>query len=227
MAISWITGVLLIVVPIGFNVVFFLLQRLFEYPDILRKPTEYILTKFQAGGRRLVVLWYAFGFTGILLIPAALLVPHLLAPGAPVFIAVTSVVGALAALVQILGLIRWPFVVPHLARAYTDPSASQATRDAVGVVFQALHRYAGVAIGEHLGYLFTSAWTILISSCLLRTLGFPVWLGWVGLVSAVGILIGTLEEAGLKAAGAVNALSYILWSIWMILTGVFILRTSI
>src|SRR4030042_535597 len=126
-------------------------------------------------------------FPGILLIPAALLVPHLLAPGAPVFIAVTSVVGALAALVQILGLIRWPFVVPHLARAYTDPSASQATRDAVGVVFQALHRYAGVAIGEHLGYLFTAAWTILISSCLLHTLGFPVWLGWVGLGAAVGV----------------------------------------
>jgi len=40
MTISRITGVLLIVVPIGFNVVFFLLQRLFEYPDILRKPTE-------------------------------------------------------------------------------------------------------------------------------------------------------------------------------------------
>ena len=227
MTISRITGVLLIVVPIGFNVVFFLLQRLFEYPDILRKPTEYILTQFQAGGRRLVVLWYVFMFTGILLLPAAVLLPHLLAPGAPVFVAVTSVVGALAALAQILGLIRWPFVVPHLARAYTDPTASQATRDAVGVVFQGFHRYAGVAIGEHLGYLFTSAWTILISSCLLHTPGFPVWLGWVGLVSAFGILIGMLEEAGFRDAGAVNAISYILWSVWMILTGIFLLRLPI
>ena len=227
MTISRITGVLLIVVPIGFNVVFFLLQRLFEYPDILRKPTQYILTQFQAGGRRLVVLWYVFAFTGILLLPAVILVPHVLVPGAQIFIAVTSLVGALAALVQILGLIRWPFVVPHLARAFADPSASQATRDAVAVVFQTLHRYAGVAIGEHLGYLFTAAWTVLISNCILHTSGFPVWLGWVGLVSAFGILIGTLEEAGFKAAGAVNALSYILWSIWMVLTGVFILRLPV
>ncbi|HKZ82444.1 MAG TPA: hypothetical protein VJ793_02170 [Anaerolineae bacterium] len=54
MTISRVTGILLIVIPIAFNLVFFLLQRHFEYPDILRKPTDYILTRFRAGGSRLV-----------------------------------------------------------------------------------------------------------------------------------------------------------------------------
>ena len=52
-----LTGLLLILLPVAFNVVFALLERRFEYPDILRRPTDHILTQFRAGGRRLVGLW--------------------------------------------------------------------------------------------------------------------------------------------------------------------------
>ena len=44
--ITW-TGLLLIIVPIAFNATFFLLQRAFEYPDVLRKPTDYIFRRFK------------------------------------------------------------------------------------------------------------------------------------------------------------------------------------
>jgi hypothetical protein len=215
------TGILFIIVPIAFNVVFFLLQRAFEYPDILRKPTDYILIRFRQGGKQLIALWYAFTFTAILFGIAGVLAPHALAPGDAIFVPVATAVALVAALVQILGLIRWPFVVPHLARAYTEPTASQGAREAIAIVFQALHRYAGVAIGEHLGYLFTSLWTVLIASAMIRSSLFPSWLGWLGLVPAIGILAGVLEEAGFKPAGPVNALSYILWSVWVVATGVF------
>jgi len=46
MKLTFITGLLLIIVPIAFNVTFLLLGRAFEYPDILRKPTDYILQQF-------------------------------------------------------------------------------------------------------------------------------------------------------------------------------------
>jgi hypothetical protein len=49
------------------------------------------------------------------------------------------------------------FLVPHLARVEADGDASEARREAAVVVFEALHRYLGVAVGEHLGYLFTGA----------------------------------------------------------------------
>jgi Domain of unknown function (DUF4386) len=223
MKIPTVTGILLIAIPIAFNLVFYLLGKVFEYPDILRKPTDYVLMQFQKGGGRLVALWFAFTFTGILIIPAAILMPFVLAPGNAVYVAATITAGVLAALVQTFGLIRWPFVVPQLARLYTDPNASQATRDAIVVVFQAFHRYAGVAIGEHLGYIFTAVWIILISAGLIRSPMFPPWLGWVGLIPAIGILLGILEESGFKAAGAINAISYVLWSIWLIVTGAFFL----
>ena len=192
-----------------------------EYPDILRKPTDYILIRFRRGGKQLIALWYAFTFTAILFGIAGVLAPHALDPGDAVFVSVATAVAIVAALVQILGLIRWPFVVPHLARAYAEPTASQGEREAIAIVFQALHRYAGVAIGEHLGYLFTSLWTVLIASAMIRSSLFPSWLGWAGLVPAFGILAGVLEETGFKPAGAVNALSYILWSVWVVVTGVF------
>lgn len=44
-----ITGLVLIALPVTFNVLFFMLGRAFEYPDILRKPTDHILTQFAAG----------------------------------------------------------------------------------------------------------------------------------------------------------------------------------
>jgi len=223
MTITQLTAILLIVLPIAFNATFFLLQRTFEYPDILRQPTEHILTRFRQGGQRLIACWYAFMLASLLFIPAAVLVPLILAPKDVPYLTVTMVVGVLAALVQFLGLIRWPFLVPHLAKTFLDPAASQATRDAVAVVFQAFHRYVGVAIGEHLGYLFTSIWTALIAVGIIRSPQFGGWLGWAGLIPALGIFMGILEESGLRFAGVINAISYILWSIWLILIGIALL----
>lgn len=65
----------------------------------------------------------------------------------------------LAALVQFLGLIRWPFLVLYLARVDAEPDASPARPEAVDVVFQVFNRYLGVAVGEHLGYLLAGTLT--------------------------------------------------------------------
>jgi hypothetical protein len=80
-----------------------------------------------------------------------------------------------------------------------------------------------VAVGERLGYFFTSLWTVLIATALIPSVQFPAWPGWVGFIPAIGIFVSLLEETGFKAAGAVNAISYILWSIWLIALGVVML----
>jgi hypothetical protein len=74
MKLTTLTGLLLILVPIAFNATFFLLQRAFEYPDILRKPTDTILMRFKEGGAPLRHLWYAFTFSAILFTPVPVLV---------------------------------------------------------------------------------------------------------------------------------------------------------
>ena len=87
-----ITGLVLIALPIAFNTVFFALGRAFEYPDILRKPTDYILKRFVEGGRRLVALWYAFALTALLAIPMALLFQTVFIEQQPL-LAATSAIG--------------------------------------------------------------------------------------------------------------------------------------
>ena len=64
-------GALLVLLALAFNALFFLLARGFDYPAILRSPTADILSRFQAGGVRLKLLWYGFMLTAALLAPLA------------------------------------------------------------------------------------------------------------------------------------------------------------
>jgi hypothetical protein len=221
-----ITAALLIVVPVLFNVFFFLLQSTFGYPDILREPAAEILTQFAAGGTSLIAIWYVFALTPALFIPAAILLRRAF-PRDTALLALATPFAIVAGVAQVLGLLRWPFLVPGLAQAYLDPNVSEATRDGVLVVFSAFHQYAGVAVGEHLGYLATGAWTLVIAGSTLAGAPFRTWLGWVGIVSALGILAGMLEPAGFALGGTINAFAYILWSLWLIATAVVLLRTPI
>jgi hypothetical protein len=224
LAIRRLSGLLLIFVPIAFTICFTLLQMLFEYPDILRQPTADVLTKFQAGGSTLIATWYALTLTAVLFIPGVVLLHHILAEReAPVTLWIATVFGVVAGLVQTLGLLRWPFLVPHLAQAYLAPDASEAQRAAAGLVFEAFHRYAGMAVGEHLGYLSTSVWTFLVALLMLRSPLFGRWLGLSGMLLALGVATGLLEPAGWELAGAINALSYLAWALWLIVVGVVLL----
>jgi hypothetical protein len=66
-------GALLIALPLLFNGAFAALSVTFDYPDILRRPTPEILERFRAGGSRLVLLWWVFAMTAVLLAPLAVL----------------------------------------------------------------------------------------------------------------------------------------------------------
>jgi hypothetical protein len=215
-------AVLLVVVPVSFNVTFFVLQRRFDYPDILRSPTDEILRRFQAGGSSLRLLWYAFAFSALLFIPVPVLVHQLFAP-APWYLAVGTVFGVIAGVVQVVGLLRWPFVVGGLAAAYSAPGVTADQRAAIGVVFDTIHRYGGVAIGEHLGYFFTALWTLILCIAIIATGIVSPILGWAGIVPALAIVVGLFEETGFGPAGMINAIGYVLWSIWLVALGVLLL----
>ena len=226
LALRRLAGVLLILTPIAFNLLFTLLSVTFEYPDILREPAGYVLERFDAGGAGLIVTWYCFMLTAVLLVPLAVLVHRVLGRQDTPYMAVATAFGVVAGVVQFLGLVRWPFLVPYLAHTYLDPASSEATRDSVAVVFQAFNQYAGVGVGENLGYLFTSLWTVLVALAMFGSpLPFRRWLSLLGLVSAACILVGTLEPAGFEPAATIVVVGYILWSIWLILTGIFLLLT--
>ena len=220
-----LTASLLIAVPVLFMLFYGLLTMTFDYPGILREPAGEVLRRFAAGGPSLVLLWYGFALTPALFIPAAILLRRAFPATVPL-LDLAVPLGVLAGLTQVLGLIRWPFLVPELARTFLDPAASEATQAATLTVFGAFHQYAGVAIGEHLGYLFTGAWTLVIAAAMLSAPVFRPWLGWAGIASALGILVGLMEPAGILLAGTINAVAYLAWSLWLVGTGVSLLRAQ-
>ena len=222
-----LTGIVLILTPIAFNVFFTLLSMTFAYPDILREPAGDVLRKFDAGGSELVATWYGFMLTAVLFVPLSVLVHKVLARQDTPYMAVATAFGVVAGVVQFLGLVRWPFLVPYLADTYLDPASSAATKESVTVVFEAFNRYAGIAVGENLGYLFTAVWTVLVALAMLGS-ALPIrrWLGLLGGLSAAAILVGTIEPAGFEPAADIVVVGYILWSIWLAVFGVLLLRSS-
>lgn len=215
-------GIVVIALPILFNVFFALLSAKFDYPEILRKPTGTVLERFSAGGNILVMIWWGFAATAVAFAPisAALAVEW----GTNEALTTATIVsGALAGLVQFLGLMRWPFLVPHLAREFAV--ASEAKKETIDVVFQSANRFLGVAVGEHLGYLFTGLWTVLLSVSMLTGVRIEPILGILGCL--VGLLlslcafefVGRNEATGWKFAAVVTPYAYIAWSLWLVVIG--------
>jgi hypothetical protein len=170
-----------------------------------------------------MLVWYGFMLTAVLFAPLAVLLGQVLDD--PAIVPTAIVVGVLAAVVQFLGLARWPFLVPALARTYTDPASTPATRDVTKAVFDSFHRYLGIGIGECLGYLLTGTWSVLTGVAMLQSSAFEAWLAWpgiaIGLLLVVGSLefVGRFEEHGWNLAGTIVPLTHIAWSVWLIGSG--------
>jgi hypothetical protein len=89
-----------------------------------------------------------------------------------------------------------------------------------------------MAVGEHLGYLFTGVWTALVGVALLQSNLLHPLLGIVGLVLAPLFVLGSLEfvgpfePGGWKLAGTLVPLAYIGWSLWLLALGIAFLVTA-
>lgn len=211
------------------NIPYTLLISNFDYPDILRAPVEQILTQFAAGGSGLIYTWLAFAWVGLPLLFASIMLKRLPEFSAVPLIETASTIGVIGFVVQVVGLLRWVFVVPIIAQAYLDPLTSTETKASLVTLFQVVHQYGGVVLGEHIGQLFMIIWMLLLSTIIYRLEQFPKWLAWLGWLAA---LIYSLAQTELLAtvlpatpvidwAGLVGSL---LWLGWMASLGIVILR---
>lgn len=226
----FVLGGALIVLPLAFNGLFLALGRAFDYPDILRREPSHILARIEAGGRRLQLLWWGFTMTAVALVPVAGLLAAELGGTDPRLAQVGLVLGASAGLVQAVALARWPLLVPFLARLHVD-ARTAAERPTVELIFHTVHRYVGVAVGEHLGYLLTGAWTVVVGLELTSGSGLSPLLGWLG--AGLGVLVGagSVEfvgrptDRGWPILERIVPLAYIAWSSWLVAVGVTLLAS--
>jgi hypothetical protein len=222
-------GILLITGAIALLIPYTALTIIFEYPDILRQETGTILTKFNEGGNSLIYTWFAFAITGIPLIPAYILIGQKFETKAPLVRTATTI-GVVGLIVQLIGLLRWTFVVPVLADTFVH-TTNEATKAAVIVSFKTIHQFGGVLLGEHLGQLFTITWTVMMTISFAKLKMMPKWLNGLGFASAFIYLLAQAElfATVMKDFPAWNMAGFIgstLWLIWLTITGIFFLKKN-
>jgi len=212
-----VSGALLIAVPLIFTAGFTGLQMTFDYPDILRHPAGEVLTRFAQAGWDLHVYWYAMMVAAVGLVPASIATGLHLWKRDSLLAGLSIGFGALAGLVQALGLIRWVMLTPVLAASYTAPGATEMDKAMAVSLFDATNAYLGVGVGEHLGYLFTGVWTLLVSALILSDRRI---LAVSGMALSFTVMAGMLEPFGVPYAADINAIGFSLWALWALALGV-------
>jgi hypothetical protein len=212
-----LTAFLLITAAVLANVGFTALGSIFNYPDVLDEPAGQVLGSFH-DHQSAVSAWFT-----VLALSAALLAPIAIGVGrlsSTRVMRIATRVGIAAAAVQVVGLLRWPILVPGYADDSVNgsPGVAANARDSFSTASDIL----GTAIGETLGYLLTAAWTVLVIVALGRHFAGR-WFRGLGVASAALVLVGVLSPLDLPAVDTANFIGYVLWSVWLISFGVLML----
>jgi hypothetical protein len=204
------TASLLVAGAVTVNLAFLGLGSVFDYPEVLNQPPADVLVRFHENPWVIGGLFLLLAAGAALLAPIAVAVARL---GGGRALRASRTVGIAAAAVQVIGLLRWPLVVPFLAGESPTASAAQT--------FDTLNLVLGTTIGETIGYALTAAWTVLVCVGLHRTvLGRA--LTAVGILAAALIAIGTVEPL-VPSAGLANFIGYVVWSAWLVAFAVLLL----
>jgi hypothetical protein len=213
-----LTACLLIGTAVVTNVAFFALSTVFDYPDVLNEPAGDVLVAFRESQGAVAAWFVVLACSAALLAPIAVGVGRL-SPSRAMRVAVP--IGVAAAVVQVIGLLRWPILVPGFAADATsgDPDIAEAARDS----FATANDVLGTVVGETLGYLLTAAWTVLVVVALGRRYAGR-WFQILGVTSAGLVVAGVLSPLGLPVIDTANFVGYILWSVWLIALGIGLLH---
>ncbi|HVV14926.1 MAG TPA: DUF4386 domain-containing protein [Candidatus Paceibacterota bacterium] len=221
-------GLLFVAGAVAVNIPYALLISNFNYPDILREPAGTVLTQFAAGGDTLIYTWLFFALSGLPLLFATILLGRLWNDASKALVGLATTFGVIALTAQLIGLLRWVFVVPMLAREYAAAGSSDALKEASVVAFQTVNQFGGVLLGEYVGQLFSIISMLLFSIVIFRERLLSRAVAWLGFAAsavyllAQGELFHTVVPAFpvLDIAGLLGSM---LWILWLIALGAFLI----
>lgn len=223
---SKITGWLFIFGALGVFVPYTILSITFDYPDILRQDAGLILTKFHEGGSGLVLTWWLFAVLGLPMLVAYKQLGNQLEPTSSSISWLTTI-GIIGLVAQMIGLLRWTFVVPVLATNYH--LGGDTAKEVAKAMFLVVHQYGGVLLGEHIGQIFTIIWVIGTSRVFQLNRLVPLWMVGLGYGSSFIYLLAQAElfatvVATFPSWDLAGFIGSTLWLIWLISIGVHLIR---
>ncbi len=209
------------------SVGFLILADVFSFPEILRAPSEARLALFHQNQGMIVPAYYMMGLSGLTQIMLAVLFHQSFGKTGSTLLTAALVAGVLAGAFQMMGFMRWPIAVPFLAEQMSGAETAEM-RNVIALLEGLLNRYAGMVVGEHLGFLAQGAWTMLISLAMFRAPLFAWPYGLVGFVLGVLITVSAFEQLGgpFEAIGFLSAPVSAAWLGWLLMCGVSLARTQ-
>ena len=214
---SKLTASLLILAAVLANLAFTALGSVFNYPDVLDEPAGQVLAAFR-DNQGAVSGWFS-----VLALSAALLAPIAIGVGrlsSERAMRIAVPVGIAAAAVQVIGLLRWPILVPGYASdaasgnaGVAQPPATRSRRRATSSARPSARRSATsspprgrCSSSSHSGGATPDAGSRCWARC-----------------RRCSSLAGVLSPLGLPVIDTANFFGYVLWSVWLIAFAVVIL----
>jgi hypothetical protein len=216
-----IIGILLIIELVAQLLPIAVLGANFEFPDVLRKPAAYSLTLFHQNQNVIVPAYYLFMISSLLFLPiTALIKTHAKSKELDAsWINLFQLAGIATAVFQVIGFCRWIFLMPFLSNQYFSAEATATSKQIIEFIYDTMNRYAGMTIGEHLGFLGMGFWTIALT----RVVELNKWMKVTGIIIGSLIIIATAEQFGGSYAnlfGQLNFLVNTLWTLWIVIVAI-------
>ncbi|MFY8037416.1 MAG: DUF4386 domain-containing protein [Cyclobacteriaceae bacterium] len=220
-------GIFLIVELIAQLFAIAVLGSHFEFPDILRQPASVALKLFHQNQAIIVPAYYVFMVSSILYLPITALIKTRAQSISTnqLWINLFQFSGIATAIFQVIGFCRWIIVLPFLSDTYFDKNTSDSVKQMIELIYETLNHYAGMTIGEHLGFIAMGCWTFALT----KVVDMGKWLKVFGQLIGFLLIAATIEQFGGTAAplfGVLNFIANTLWTVWILLLSIHFLRSK-
>lgn len=205
---------------------FLVLAAQFGFPEILRATSDVRLSLFRQNQTVITGAYYLMALSGLTQVILAVMFHQCFARPGSTILMLALVSGVLAGTFQLLGFIRWPIAVPYFAEQMAQAGSDEA-RAVIGLLEGLLNRYAGMAVGEHLGFVMQGLWTVFVGIAMFQSRLFDAFHGVVGLVLGILLCVSALEQLGgvFEAVGFLSAPVSAAWLGWLVSCGFSLART--
>ncbi|MVB09476.1 hypothetical protein CAFE_01320 [Caprobacter fermentans] len=189
----------------------------FGYPKILRQEPLVIIEKLYQKRKSVPFLYYLFGLGGFFLVFASILVGKVEGlKGELIFSECGKMCGIVYGVLLYAGITRYTKLFPEISKMRFEHSITDKNAE---TLFHTFNTYIGETVTEHIAFVFLSAMIFCISMSAIISGCVVNWIGYSGIIIAVGLSIGNLEFLGLKRLFVINRIFSSLGGIWLFIFG--------
>ena len=214
-------GIFIILHVVISTAAFLILMVVFQFPDILRAPSPVRFNLFLENQNIMIPVYYLLALTGLFQAIISVLLYQFFKQK-NTLINLGLLFGILTGVFQTFGFIRWSFVIPYFA------DLSESSPEMIGVLEGAFNSYAGMAVGEHLGFIMQASWTIFLGVAILKTNMLSKNIGIAGIIIGALTVLFAYEPFGgiFTVFGELTNPVESAWYIWLVFIGVSLFRKA-